>query len=167
VINLADLYDTAAVQSLVVRYQSLSFKDQNAVKYFSMFFSLVICIYGLIIPVMDYSYQAKKRYQQAHDDLHWMHINTPANISTAPRRNPNDSLLGVASSTSKKYYVKFSRYEAQDENTLNVSFERVLFKNLVLWLENLENNHGVSIYSISSEEQGATGYVAARVVLKG
>ena len=165
--NLADIYASPIVQSVTVRYQALSSRDKVAVKYLAIFFTLIFLLYGVISPAASYSDNAKKRYIHASEDLTWMLANAPDEIQVIAKRDPNVSLLGIASSSAKKYYVNFSRYDAEDETTLKVNFERVLFKNLILWLENLEKSHGVSIYSISVQEQEATGYVSARVVLKG
>lgn len=165
--NFADIYATPLVQAVLTRFQMLNSRDQVAVKYLSLFLLVIFLIYGVIIPVSNFSDDAKKRYYKASDDLSWMLANAPQNTHELTKRDPNVSLLGVASSSAKKYYVNFSRYDAEDDTTLKVNFERVLFKNLILWLENLEKKHGVSIFSISAQEQDASGYVSARVVLKG
>ena len=165
--SLSDLYSNPLVQAVLVKYQSLSDKDQLAIKALAAFFLIILLVYGLLLPVVGYSEQAKTRYKQAAEDMQWMRANTPANLSTAAKRSADESLLGLASSTAKKYYVTFSRYESQDENTLKLNFERVLFKNLVLWLEFLEKNKGVSISTIRAEQLENNGYVSAQIVLKG
>ncbi|MCR8921802.1 type II secretion system protein M [Dasania sp. GY-MA-18] len=165
--NLADWYSLPLVQACMHRYQQLSERDQLAVKILSVFLFIIVIVYGVIVPCIDYSASAKQQYQQAQADLQWMKTNTPANLATAPRRNPNESILGIASSSAKKYYIEFQRYDAQDENTLRINIERVLFKNLVLWLEYLEKQHGISLSNINIEQQGNPAYVNARVVIKG
>ncbi|WP_019530140.1 type II secretion system protein GspM [Dasania marina] len=165
--SLLDWYSLPLVQACVHRYQQLSERDQLAVKLLTAFFFILVIIYGLIVPSVNYSAEAKQQYQQAQADLQWMRENTPANLATAPRRNPNESILGIASSSAKKYYIDFKRYESQDENTLHINMERVLFKNLVLWLEFLEKQHGISLSNINIERQGNPAYVNARVVIKG
>ena len=165
--NMSDLYANPIVQAAIAKYQSLSDKDQLALKMLAIFFALIFMFYGLLAPAMSYSNKAQGRYAQAAEDLGWMKANTPSNLSIAPKRSLDESLVGLASSTAKKYYVTFSRYESQDENTLKLNFERVLFKNLVLWLEHLEKNKGVSIATIRAEQLESKGYVSAVIVLKG
>lgn len=165
--KIADILSHQFVQMLLGRYQALNAREQKAVKSLLVFLIIVLLFYLLIMPLQSYSEHAKQRYEKSAEDLVWMKTNASSHSLNSVKRNPNESLLGLAGGSAKKYYISFKRYESLEEGALRVNLERVLFKNLVLWLEHLEKQYGVRVSKISIEQQDTPAYVNARIVLKG
>ena len=149
-------------------YFSLSSRDRLAVNVLAAFALLVIIIYGLLIPAYQYSAEAQQRYKDNLDALQWMQANQQKvkTLAAGNRRQPGQSLLGVANTTAKDYQLDFKRYEPAGDNSLNLWLENIVFDQLVLWLENLDKNYGIRIQEIAVDKQ-QQGRVNVRLVLQG
>ena len=165
--NFSTLLSNRFIQLLLERYQALQTREQLFVKVLSIFMSIIILIYLVLIPLQNFSENAKRSYQSNADVYNWMKKNAPLVSSGLNRRSSNESLLGVASASAKKYYISFKRYESLDEGALRVNLEAVSFKNVILWLEYLQKNYSINVSKISIDQQGTPAYVNVRVVLQG
>jgi type II secretory pathway component PulM len=165
--NFSTLLSNRVVQLLLERYQDLQAREQLSVKVLSFFMSIILLIYLILIPLQNFSENAKHHYQSNADVYNWMKKNAPLVSPGFSGRNNNESLLGVASASAKKYYISFNRYESLDEGALRVNLEGVSFKNVILWLEFLQKNHSINVSKISIDQQGTPAYVNVRVVLQG
>ena len=160
----------ALFNSLASRYESLSNRDQLALKCLATFAAVMIVIYWLIIPVATYSTKAQLRYQDTSDTLSWMQQNasvfkTLSQVRT--QRTEGESLLGIANKTSKSYGLSFKRYQPVDENGLTLWLENISFNSLMMWLERLEKKHGVVVTDIVVDGSKQSDIVNVRIFLQG
>lgn len=146
-------------------YRGLSPRDQKAVSLLAIFLALV-CLYALLLrPAWDFSADARERYQQALTDNRWIAQNSTA-INTGKRRQPEQSLLGVANQTAQPFQLEFKRFEPAGDNALNLWLDNVGFNNVVRWLQQLEQQYGIQATEIAVERRGE-GRVNVRLLLQG
>jgi general secretion pathway protein M len=167
---MAHLTDSIVFNQLQNYYLNLSSRDQLVVKILSVFTLLMVIIFGLIVPANNYLDKAEKNYRSSIDQLQWMQQNKALVDSAAQpsvNRDTDQSLLGIANTSSKGFQISFKRYESVGENGLSLWMEGVAFNNLILWLERLDKRHGISIQEIAVERQENPGLVNVRLVLQG
>ena len=62
---------------------------------------------------------------------------------------------------------KLKRLEPEGESEVKVWLDEAIFDDLVLWLELLENDHGIQVASLTVEQRQEPGLVDARIVFAG
>lgn len=164
---MVHIMNSPVVQFILHKYQSLDRKEQVQFKWLLGCLFVLVIVFGVVLPVLNYKHQAQLQMEQAASDLAWMKKNADKVIVLPMARSETDSLLGLASRSAKKYYINFKRYESDENDRLRINLEKVLFKNLILWLEFLDKNYNIEVKAIRLEQQGAAGYVDALLVLQG
>ena len=157
-------------QQLHGKYQTLSTGDQLALKVLSAFALIMLIVFALIIPASGYQSSAENNYKTRAETLAWMQANKGAinNLSQlAVQRDPGQSLLGIANTTSKNFGLSFKRYQPEGDNGLSLWLNAASFNNIVLWLERLDKRYGISVKEISVDREELEGTVDVRLVLQG
>lgn len=168
---MADLMDKMpALQPWLERYEKMAKRDQLALKVLACFALVMIVIFGLIVPAIEFNDKSQARYADQLETLSWMQANQSAietSSAATSQRDPGQSLLGISNKTAKSYSLAFKRYQPVDENGLNLWLENVSFNNLILWLERLNKKHGITVKEISVDRQNQQGRVNVRLFLQG
>lgn len=168
--NLQTIRDIPLVIRLESTYQNLSPRDQLLTNILAIVLSIIFCLFGIVMPANGYLQEAEQRYRYNLDTLEWMKQNSAA-VSAANEqseaRDTEQSLLGLANSSSKGFQLSFKRYEPAGDDGLSLWMEQVAFNNLVRWLERLEKRHGIIVQEISVENLEQSGLVNVRLVLQG
>ncbi|WP_101759482.1 type II secretion system protein GspM [Oceanicoccus sp. KOV_DT_Chl] len=157
-------------QQLNSKYQGLASRDQLALKLLSAFAFILLLVYGLLLPASEYRTNAEQHYLSSVDTLAWMQANKQLVSATSQRaasRDPGQSLLGIANTTSKNFNLSFKRYQPEGDNGLSLWLNNVAFNDVVLWLERLDQRYGISVKEISVDREEAKGTVNVRLVLQG
>ena len=151
-------------------YHGLAPRDQLSLSVLAVFALFVVIIFGLIQPANNYMSNAQKQYRSSLEKLSWMQANKEAVSSISQQRStrdPEQSLLGIANSSSKGFQITFKRYEPVGDNGLSLWMEQVSFNRVILWLERLDKRYGISVQEISVGRQLEEGLVNVRLVLQG
>lgn len=167
---LASVKSSALYQQLEQRFAAFSPRDQLAIKGLALFFGVIFVIYGLLLPANQYQQDAQQHYRSSLESYHWMQANKGAFAAASQqraKRDPGQSLLGIANSTSKSYQLSFKRYQPVGDSGLSLWLENVSFNNLIMWLERLDKKYGISVNEITVERQQEKGLVNIRLVLQG
>lgn len=165
--RFSSFYNLASVQFLWSKYQSLGARDQFALRCLLLFFSLLLVVKVLMLPAFEISEKAVRQLEKNKADLAWMQSVSGRINSHKNRRPVGESLLGLASSSAKQFYINFNRYESLDDYSLRVNIESISFKNLILWLEFLDKNYGVNVDQIAVSQAVGGSLVDVRLVIKG
>ncbi len=166
----AFLTDSALGQQLSDRYYQLEPRDQLALKILSAFLGIILLYSFVVQPAREYQLEAEQHYRQSLEALNWIEANKPLVTVAAnqrAKRDPGQSLLGIANATSKSYRLSFNRYQPVGENGLSLWLNKVAFNDVVLWLERLDKRYGISVKEIAVEREANKGLVNVRLVLQG
>ncbi|MFT7130226.1 MAG: general secretion pathway protein M [Gammaproteobacteria bacterium] len=130
----------------------------------------IIMIFGLISPAYDYKESSQNLYRSKLDSYEFMKKNGAlAKLADSKkiRQDSDQSLLGLANTTSKEFSIDFKRYEPVGESGLGLWFEDVAFNNVVLWLDKLEKTYNIHVTEIVIDRQDSDGVVNVRLELQG
>lgn len=83
-------------------------------------------------------------------------------------KNQSESLLGTINNTAKLKLAGaiLKRVEEDRQQGVRVWIEQVAFDDLILWLGQLQQQHGISVSSLVSERHAKTGRVDVRLILQ-
>lgn len=89
-------------------------------------------------------------------------------VHSGNAKKPAGSLLGTINSTAKPALngAILKRVEEDRQQGVRVWIEQVAFDELVLWLGQLQEKHGIRVSSLVSERHGKDGRVNARLILQ-
>lgn len=153
-------------------FYGLKPREQYLVMGLGAVFALLLAYLLLIRPATGAVEASEKRLQAKQELLQWMKSNESVVMSSrggasgAPSLNGQD-ILGIVNSAASRNGIQLQRYEPEGQSKLRVWLENVSFNNLTRWLDQLQNNNGVSVSSISLDSGKASGFVSAKVLLKG
>lgn len=168
--DLQRLQNSVLVSKLERRYYNLGSRERFAVKLLLVFMLLVVVYSALVVPAANYRRDAENHYRSSLDKLQWMQTNQSLVTASARQRSardPGQSLLGIANSSSKGFQLSFKRYEPVGDSGLSLWLDQVGFNNLVRWLERLDKRYGIQVQEIAVERQQEDGLVNVRLVLQG
>ncbi|MBT8139042.1 MAG: type II secretion system protein M [Gammaproteobacteria bacterium] len=155
-------------QQLERRYLGLSDRDRRLVNWLALALALFIAWRLVFGPALGYLDSASNQYQKQLANYGWMQEEVPKTkaLLDAGATVREGSLLSVASATAKNHELSFSRFEPIGDDRVRLWLEQVVFNNVVSWLGELEEQHGVSAIDISLDS-AAPGYVSVRLTLQG
>lgn len=167
--TMSAIADSEIFQKAQQYYYGLSERDQLALSLLTIFFGLLLLVFLIIQPAYNFSVNAQQDYTESLETLEWMSANKQR-VSTAAnnsKRSEGQSLLSIANVSAKNFQIVFKRYEPAGDNGLNLWMSDIAFNQLILWLEGLYKDYGISVDEISVERQQASGLVNVRLVLRG
>lgn len=168
--NIQSIAQSEWAQQASEYYARLSARDQLLVKLVSVFLLIVFGVFGLMLPSANYNSSARAHYQESVDTLSWMQANQhhfAGSHSQRPRRDPSQSLLGIANNSSKKFNISFKRFEPVGDDGLSLWLDAAVFNNMIVWLELLDKRYGIVVKEIAVDRQDDSGLVNVRLVLQG
>ncbi len=155
----------------------LSRRDQIALLMLMVFlvgFMLYAFVWGPLNAGLE---KAKKQYQAEQATLAWMQSQQASVI--AARKNPNKprvdanvSLLTLVNNEARRASLSLKRYEPEGNHKLRVWLEDVPFDTVILWINRLSVDKGLTVSSATVDaEQGRggqtkSGYVNVKVVFE-
>jgi general secretion pathway protein M len=155
------------MNQLIQWYAGLQEREQRMVAVGGVVLGILLLVGGLLMPLHSAVSSANRRVQTLHEDLQWMRINAsevragsgllPVDTGEAPvvmvNRIGREAGLGTALRGTSPSGIAGVR----------VQLESAPFDTLVAWLATLEQNHGLSVDSISVDHAGKPGVVNASV----
>jgi general secretion pathway protein M len=137
------------------RYQSLPSRDRMALLILSVFLAILVVVYGLISPAMEFRDNAKSAYQQERDLLGWLQAQEAAVKALKQRpqtTKSSGSPLTLVNSSAKRFKLTIKRLQPENNGDLRVWMEGVSFDDALKWLHHL-NTQGLKIVDISIDQQ--------------
>lgn len=167
--NALTLYRIKALNA----YHALGERDRMALILLSIFFGVLILLYGMLLPAMDYRHQGRDAYDREQELLTWLQAQQPAveRLRTQPKAaqqassTANSSPLTLVNTSAKEFQLTIKRLQPENNGSLRVWMENVSFDNSLKWLHHLQNN-GLAVSDISIDEQ-STGLVNLRATFGG
>lgn len=77
-------------------------------------------------------------------------------------------LVAIEKTTKQwKLDTSLKRVEPEGESGVKVWIEEAIFDDLILWLQQLQNEYGITVDTLTVESKNAPGYVDARITFAG
>lgn len=150
------------------RYERLSDREQMLTICTGLVFLVVFFVFFVWDPIHDARDEAQQRYKQE--------LELQAQISAFKQAGPqtgsttvtsqDQSLLAIVNKTTADQRISLKRVEPKNDQSLRVWVDNVQFNRLIVWLELLQINHGVSVDTLSMDQTQTPGSVNTALVLE-
>ncbi len=167
---LDQIKNSPFVSQILEKYLALNSRDRVTVSILVAVTMMIVILFGLILPAYSYKESSHSRYRSKLDAFEYIKNNEQLITSQNKQsvaRDSDQSLLGLANTTSKEFSIDFKRYEPAGDNGLGLWFEDVSFNNVVLWLEKLDKSYNIHVTEIVIDRQDSNGVVNVRLELQG
>lgn len=166
IINRSGLQQRLAETWLKIRgrFNQLSPRDRLALTLLGGVVSLLLVIYGMILPAIHYHDNARQSFQDQQALFYWLKQQQPAVQALAvPSASPAvGNPLTLVNTSAKDHALKITRLQPENNGSLRVWMEDVSFENTLRWLDHLQSR-GLVVREITVDQQQA-GLVSVRVV---
>jgi general secretion pathway protein M len=154
-------------QQIIKQWQSLKEQEQRLLMLAGGIFVIFIFVMGIFRPLsegVDKAYKDKQRQQEL---LAWVTNSVGALKSNASVNNTGRmNLSQLVNRTRGKYAISISKMQPSD-GALRVNIDSVEFNQLIAWVDELTNKHGVKVENLDIAQGNVPGFVrVSRLVLE-
>ncbi len=151
-------------------YLDQSQRDQHLLVLLAVFLTAVLFWVLIWLPIQDRLTIAEVRHSRALTDQRWI-LEQRETLQQLASRQPGggarsgQALLSTVATSARSAGVTLNRFQPEGSDALAVSLEDIAFGELVVWLEQLQRQEGISVRSATIDAQNAPGRVRARILL--
>ncbi len=143
-------------------------RDRTALLGLSLFLGVLLLIYGVFVPVIDFKTQARERFSHEQELYAWLEgqRNLVAASSTMLPNKPTpmaESPLTLVNSSAKKFELTLKRVQPESNGSLRVWIENANFDDAIKWVEEL-GQQGLNINELYIDKQ-KSGIVNLRLTI--
>ncbi len=148
-------------------WRSLKEQEQQLIMVAGGIFVIFVLVMGIFRPLNNAIDKAKKSYVTQQELLVWVDesiVKLKAAGNTQAISNQNISQ--VVNSTRSRYRITISKMQPND-NSLRLTLDSVEFNQLIEWLDELVNQHGLRVENLDLSKVDKSGFVrVSRLVLE-
>jgi general secretion pathway protein M len=148
-------------------WRSLKEQEQQLIMVAGGIFVIFVLVMGIFRPLNNAIDKAKKSYVTQQELLVWVDesiVKLKAAGNTQAISNQNISQ--VVNSTRSRYRITISKMQPND-NSLRLTLDSVEFNQLIEWLDELVNQHGLRVENLDLSKDDKSGFVrVSRLVLE-
>ena len=148
-------------------WRSLKEQEQQLIMVAGGIFVVFVFVMGIFRPLNNAIDKAKKSYVTQQELLVWVDesiVKLKAAGNTQAISNQNISQ--VVNSTRSRYRITISKMQPND-NSLRLTLDSVVFNQLIEWLDELVNQHGLRVENLDLSKDDKSGFVrVSRLVLE-
>ena len=148
-------------------WRSLKEQEQQLIMVAGGIFVVFVLVMGIFRPLNNAIDKAKKSYVTQQELLVWVDesiVKLKAAGNTQAISNQNISQ--VVNSTRSRYRIAISKMQPND-NSLRLTLDSVEFNQLIEWLDELVNQHGLRVENLDLSKDDKSGFVrVSRLVLE-
>ncbi|WP_338366463.1 type II secretion system protein M [uncultured Pseudoalteromonas sp.] len=154
-------------QQIMQYWRSLKEQEQQLIMIAGGIFIIFILVMGIFRPLNNAIDKAKKSYVTQQELLIWVDesiVKLKAAGNTQAISNQNISQ--VVNSTRSRYRITISKMQPNN-NSLRLTLDSVEFNQLIEWLDELVNQHGLRVENLDLSKDDKSGFVrVSRLVLE-
>ncbi|MDC9522738.1 type II secretion system protein M [Pseudoalteromonas sp. Angola-31] len=154
-------------KQIIQYWRSLKEQEQQLIMVAGGIFVVFVLVMGIFRPLNNAIDKAKKSYVTQQELLVWVDesiVKLKAAGNTQAISNQNISQ--VVNSTRSRYRITISKMQPND-NSLRLTLDSVEFNQLIEWLDELVNQHGLRIENLDLSKDDKSGFVrVSRLVLE-
>lgn len=154
-------------KQLIQYWRSLKEQEQQLVMVAGGIFVIFVLVMGIFRPLNNAIDKARQSYVSQQELLVWVDqsiVKLKAAGNTQAISNQNISQ--VVNSTRSRYRINISKMQPND-NSLRLTLDSVEFNQLIEWLDELVNQHGLRVENLDLSKDDKSGFVrVSRLVLE-
>ena len=153
--------------ALLQRYQNLDEGDQKALRWLALFVALVVLVYVILLPSVNYYKTAKSGFSEQSELLIWVQANAPqvkAHQSSIQPRKADKPVMEAVTSTASRLGIEVNRLQPEGKK-LRAWLSNVAFGASIKWLTELTQKHAIEVEQISVEKTAKPGVVNIQCLL--
>ncbi|MEQ2352371.1 type II secretion system protein M [Pseudoalteromonas piscicida] len=154
-------------KQIIQYWRSLKEQEQQLIMVAGGIFVVFVLVMGVFRPLNNAIDKAKKSYVTQQELLVWVDesiVKLKAAGNTQAISNQNISQ--VVNSTRSRYRITISKMQPND-NSLRLTLDSVEFNQLIEWLDELVNQHGLRVENLDLSKDDKSGFVrVSRLVLE-
>ena len=154
-------------KQIIQYWRSLKEQEQQLIMVAGGIFVVFVLVMGIFRPLNNAIDKAKKSYVTQQELLVWVDesiVKLKAAGNTKAISNQNISQ--VVNSTRSRYRITISKMQPND-NSLRLTLDSVEFNQLIEWLDELVNQHGLRVENLDLSKDDKSGFVrVSRLVLE-
>jgi len=132
-------------------------RDRTALLGLSLFLGVLLLIYGVFVPVIDFQSQARERFAHQQELYSWLEgqrnlvADSPTMLPTKPTPKA-ESPLTLVNSSAKRFELTLKRVQPESNGSLRVWIENASFVDAIKWVEEL-GEQGLNIKELNIDKQ--------------
>ena len=132
-------------------------RDRTALLGLSLFLGVLLLIYGVFVPVIDFKTQARERFAHQQELYVWLdsqrNLVAASSIIAPNKPTPKaESPLTLVNSSAKKFELTLKRVQPESNGSLRVWIENANFDDAIKWVEEL-GEQGLNIKELNIDKQ--------------
>ncbi|MDA1076721.1 MAG: type II secretion system protein M [Proteobacteria bacterium] len=157
-----------AGSSLAGWFRTKEPRDRRIILGLCAVIGLTIVWLGVWQPINDWHTSQLERLNQAQNLLDWMKLNEAEarRVVKAPDTAGQRSVLPVITRSAQANGLKLNRLQPEANGVVSVVIQDQPFGSVMEWLQQLEENNGITVDNASIDQQGAPGKVNAQIRLR-
>ncbi|MBQ4862045.1 type II secretion system protein M [Pseudoalteromonas sp. MMG013] len=154
-------------QQAMKYWHSLKEQEQRLVMVAGGIFIIFILVMGIFRPLNEGVEKAKKDKLRQQELVAWVNASVGTLKSSASTKNTNRvNLSQLVNRTRGKYGISISKMQPSD-GSLRVNIDTVEFNQLIAWIDELTNTHGLTVENLDIAQDDLPGFVrVSRLVLE-
>jgi general secretion pathway protein M len=151
-------------------FYSLNQRERLALQVLGVFLGLLFFYFGIWRPIDSYRAEAEREYQSQAELYEWMQVNESLarQRQGIPEQNSvasvdSSSILATVDNTAQLHNIMLQRYEPSQDNGVRIWLENTSFNDLIVWLNELHTEKGISIQELSIQKEANEGFVNSRI----
>ncbi|ATG76289.1 MULTISPECIES: type II secretion system protein GspM [Pseudoalteromonas] len=154
-------------KQLIQYWRSLKEQEQQLVVGAGGVFIIFVLVMGIFRPLNNAIERAEKSQIKQQELLVWVDESiVKLKAAGNTRIESNQNLSQIVNSTRSRYNISISKMQPSD-SSLRLTLDSVEFNQLIEWLDELVNQHGLRVENLDLSRDDKSGYVrVSRLVLE-
>jgi|GEM_PF-1840016 len=157
------------MQQIKEWYAGLDENEQKIVFFASIFFSLVILVFGLLKPLNDSVKSLNTQIEGRQKSVDKWKQAMPTLLASKGRVSGGNSsmpLSSVITTSSKKFNLRVSRVQEKNNDEIQVWFDNVPFNDFLGWTAELQSRYQVKVASVNIRNKDRDGLTSIDVKIR-
>ena len=154
-------------KQIIQYWRSLKEQEQQLIMVAGGIFVVFVLVMGIFRPLNNAIDKAKKSYVTQQELLVWVDESIEKlKAAGNTQAISNQNISQVVNSTRSRYRITISKMQPND-NSLRLTLDSVEFNQLIEWLDELVNQHGLRVENLDLSKDDKSGFVrVSRLVLE-
>lgn len=157
------------MESIKEWYNELADSEKKIVIIFAVICSLLILVFGLLMPISQSVNTLEKRVASAQKSVNMWQQAMPtirAKRNSSSAGSTSQSLNTVITSSTRQFNLNVSRIQEKGTNEIQVWLDNAAFNETLLWINQLEKRYKVTVASMNIRNKQRNGIVNLDVKLQ-
>jgi general secretion pathway protein M len=149
-------------------FESLAQRERALVSVAAVVVCIGIIYFAVWLPIDNSLASAEKKLSAKEKSLLWMEQSVAkvlVSSSSGQTSRSSSPLITIVNTSGRAKGFKFSKVLPKDDNEITLLIDEVKFDDFIIWLDNLESQHRISVEYLRVNQLDKIGYVKANFKL--